>query len=960
VKVVEILEGYSDEALDRLASDKIEEISNLRLPRSVLIHEIATALSSLSYVGAALAPTRPATYAFVKLLLDVPDHTLDVQGFREKVLGDTDSLTERVSSGKILSASKNYSLYLALLKTAYENDGVIDRSEALLLTSLRSQLGIWTREHLLLEHHADVRPFWEGAQIFERARNHLLTTGLVLMVEDRYIIAAEVCRAIRQVWEIDLEDDTYQRLLNQLTGQQIRAILEAAALPLSGHKEERVERVIRGLVPPAEALDVLSINELKDLCRAVGHPVSAAKSDLIESLVEYFDQDGDLLAQEEEAVQPTPPPEPETRTLSERGFRLLFDQLTIDQLYDVLSSAQLKRSGSKSAKIDRLSECPWSETTLLGHARRSDLADLCRSLGVQVSGVKSELIERLVEWAARGAIALPIPSIPFDRASVEYQFASEPAEVLPEVQKEVTIPTSHMKDIGSDYPVLSQDEKIVISLLKDARSLTEKEVERSASRHRLGWFLTKAHMADLMARLRLEGQCPVRVRSVGAVNIYEWVDKDPASDGQMTKQAARDLVDALRQGVVPEKHLEQLCVGQEAVRRHLVELLDHVKTGKSEFKFVRGPYGSGKTFLCSWLREMAYQAEFAVSTVRIGPDQPLSDLPVFFSGIVNGLRTPEKRHASALADILESWLLGVHRRTCELEGIDPMDQGSQPKLASVVGDRIEDELARLDGVEPGFGPAMGAFYQARLEGDQERAAAAIAWLRGSRSVPAAALKSIGVRGHLETDQVFPRLSALLEVIRGGRLQGLLLLVDELELIRRMPHARQREQAYETLRLLIDEVGENALPGCLLVFTGTDSLFDDQRYGMGSYEALANRVSPPTTIEGLTSMRQPVIRLEPLDRSMLLEVTRRARQIHGVAYGWDSKSRVPDSTLEYLVDTWTTFGDGNVDRLPRPTLRQLVNVLDLCEENPHVSAEDCLQSSAAKVDDAEALAGFLES
>jgi len=31
---------------------------------------------------------------------------------------------------------------------------------------------------------------------------------------------------------------------------------------------------------------------------------------------------------------------------------------------------------------------------------------------------------------------------------------------------------------------------------------------------------------------------------------------------------------------------------------------------------------------------------------------------------------------------------------------------------------------------------------------------------------------------------------------------------------------------------------------------------------------------------------------------------------------------------------------NIDRLPRPFLRQLVHVLDICEENPQVTASDC--------------------
>lgn len=59
MRLADILSHYSDEALDRLASDKVDEVANLRLPRAVLIDEVALALTSLSYVAGALAPTRP-------------------------------------------------------------------------------------------------------------------------------------------------------------------------------------------------------------------------------------------------------------------------------------------------------------------------------------------------------------------------------------------------------------------------------------------------------------------------------------------------------------------------------------------------------------------------------------------------------------------------------------------------------------------------------------------------------------------------------------------------------------------------------------------------------------------------------------------------------------------------------------------------------------------------------------
>jgi hypothetical protein len=204
---------------------------------------------------------------------------------------------------------------------------------------------------------------------------------------------------------------------------------------------------------------------------------------------------------------------------------------------------------------------------------------------------------------------------------------------------------------------------------------------------------------------------------------------------------------------------------------------------------------------------------------------------------------------------------------------------------------------------------------------------------------AKSLNELGVRGYLEANQVFSRMRALLEIIGGSRFKGLLLMVDELELIRKFPHTRQREQALETLRLLIDETGKNGFPGCLLIFTGTDTFFEDDRAGIKSYEALDNRITIPDSPGGMVSVRQPVIRLEGLNDDRLLSVVQKVRDIHGIAYDWNASQHVSNDFLEKLVHEWTSFGDENVTRKPRPVLRELIHLLDLCEENPGVDIDE---------------------
>jgi DNA-nicking Smr family endonuclease len=795
----------------------------------------------------------------------------------------------------------------------------------------------------------------------------LLATGLVLVHDGEYVLPDEVVLQVRRAWDIDLSDESYRRLLNRLTGKQLHIALENAALPVSGSKEERVERLVRGLVPPAEVLDALHINKVKELCRGCSLPVSLSKTDLISSLVDHFDATVDLAEEENENGSEIASAEPDTegRELDPGQLWNLLDQLTGDLLSDLLAARGLRRSGSKEERITRLVESRFCEESLLGGLRRSDLVELCRRLGIPVSGVKAEIIERLVQWAKQPAA----PQGESDEADAATAILHEEQDLEDQTSSGVVPPEGVPKGpapsppgldlVQTRFPRLDQDEQIVLALLREARSLTEREIERAARQHALGWFLIKAHMRDLMAKLQRERTNPLRVRSTGRLNIYEWTGTDTEMC-DLNQKTARDLIDALRQGVVPDRHLDLLAVGQEEARRHLVELLHHAAGGKSEFKFVRGAYGSGKTFLCSWLREQALEGSFAVSTVRIGPDQPLSDLPVFFSGLVDGLRTPEKRDASALTDLLESWLLAVHRDA--LRGLEDnaFAQAKSDRLLPQIEARIEEELAGLADVDPGLSPALRSFYRARLEGDQETASTALSWLRGSRALPASALHRIGVRGHLSPDEAFPRMRALLRIINGGGYRGLLLIIDELELVRRFPQARQRERAYETLRLLIDECGENGLPGCLLLATGTDQLFEDERYGLASYRALALRVAPPQTSQGTVSVRQPIVVLEALDSSRLLQVALRAREIHAQAYDWPASDRVPRTVLERMVEEWTVFGEGLTERLPRPFLREVVHLLDLCQERPNVPADEYLKGPANPATLAESVLSILES
>ncbi len=950
MKLADLLPQYSDEALDQLASDKLDDVTHVRLPRPVLEREIASALGSYSYVAGVLAGSQPPSFAFLKLLMESPDRSAPAAGFSEAVMGRTDEITTEISTDPVQASSRNVEIYLAVLGAAWESDGRVNATEAHLLQALRSKLGITMREHLRLEHHPSIRHSWDSARSYATARNYLLARGIVLTSEDRFVLPDEVRLQVRSYWEMELHDADYRQLLDSFNIQELRTILEDAGLQLSGSKDERIERIVTGMVPPSSALEAHSILRLRELSRDLQLPVTLPKSELIGQLIHHFDGPIEIVARQMALPGETEEALPATQT---EHARELLQRLSGNQLYEILLSLGLRRSGSKSERIIRMLDSGHPLGVILSQLRRRDLVALCRKLGLAVSGLKEELIDRLTgatlldgeaSQDEEDVLHLPLPE------------ETDPSAPPPAADRGSAPPdrVKGIADIEHDFPGLERDEQTILALQREARSLNERDLQRLAARHGLGWMLPKAHMSELLRKLVTWGQRPIRIRSTGAANIYEWVDGSLATSDGMDRLAARDVIEALRQGVVPERGLDVLFVGQDETRAHLREQLKYIAAGRSSFKFIRGAYGAGKSFLLAWLRNHALDSGFAVSTVRVSAEMTMADLANLYRGLMDGLRTPEKRGASSLADVLESWLLAMQRKVENVEGLSPHVPAERERLAIKVRQRIKDEMAHVATHDPGLASALDAFYEARVHGKDEVALTALAYIRGDTSVSNAALRQINVRGQLESEQVLPRLRAMLEIIAATHLKGLAILIDELELVRRRPHRQTRDQAYETLRALIDEAGENRLRGSLIVCTGTDELFADEKAGLPSYAALSHRIDAPPLGDQHRSLRQPIISLDGLDAERLRKVALKTREVHAKAYEWPAEERVTDLDIEYLVGEWTRFGGERIDRLPRPFLRQLVHVLDLCEENPDLSARDTFSEPELDQDATEAL------
>ena len=75
--------------------------------------------------------------------------------------------------------------------------------------------------------------------------------------------------------------------------------------------------------------------------------------------------------------------------------------------------------------------------------------------------------------------------------------------------------------------------------------------------------------------------------------------------------ASSAIVNALRSGLVPNEGLEHFATGLDPLALAVNEELDFVSGGKGLSKWIRGEYGTGKTFAARHLCARARQRRFA-------------------------------------------------------------------------------------------------------------------------------------------------------------------------------------------------------------------------------------------------------------------------------------------------------------------------------------------------------------
>ncbi|MGA2161686.1 MAG: BREX system ATP-binding protein BrxD [Methanoregula sp.] len=382
-----------------------------------------------------------------------------------------------------------------------------------------------------------------------------------------------------------------------------------------------------------------------------------------------------------------------------------------------------------------------------------------------------------------------------------------------------------------------------------------------------------------------------------------------------------NIINALRRGTVPADGLERIAVGLDIEEGVIGRQLDYVSEGGGDLKFIRGDYGSGKTFFVARALEIAISKGFATAHVFVSPSAPLSKPKALYQQICANLRTSEAEHA--LKTIVDNWLFAIEERLISAGSGEVADTA----LKAATEKEIETALAGISEKNTALAAALRTYYRANNAGDFPIAQAAIGWIAAEPTVGRNFKQVAGIKGEVDDSTAFLFLSGLVEIIHGAGYRGLAIAIDELETTQGLQR-NQRERSYQTLARIIDALDGGRMPHCYFLFTGTPAFFDSSR-GIRSVTPLYDRISVVET-DTYRNPRQPQIHLTRFDTGKLELVTVKVIDVYSQAYREVDRERVSHRFIRAMIKKITGRFGGRVDVIPRIFLKEFVDLLDKCE------------------------------
>ncbi len=415
---------------------------------------------------------------------------------------------------------------------------------------------------------------------------------------------------------------------------------------------------------------------------------------------------------------------------------------------------------------------------------------------------------------------------------------------------------------------------------------------------------------------------------------------------RVPKRIEQTILNALKGGVVPRIGLPYITVGRKNEIEALLHDVDMISEGGASFRFLVGRYGSGKSFLIQAIRNYVMDKNFIVADADLSPERRLQGTRgqglATYRELISNLSTKTKPEGGALTLVLDRWISSVQAQAVGETGLEPGD----PALAKAVDQKIYAVTAAVSELVHGFEFArlLSLYYHAYLEGDDEQKARVVRWFRGEYATKREAKEALGVNLIISDDDWYDYLKLFAVFFRMAGYAGMMLFIDELVNLYKIPNAITRQYNYEKLLAMYNDTLQGKARYLGIVMGATPQVVEDKRRGLYSYEALRSRLAEGKfSRPGARDLLAPVIHLEPLTPEEMLVLCEKLAEMHANLYGYERKIGTED-LADFIKLEYSRIGaDQNIT--PREVIRDFIELLDLLYQNPSMTMEKMLRSDA---------------
>lgn len=412
---------------------------------------------------------------------------------------------------------------------------------------------------------------------------------------------------------------------------------------------------------------------------------------------------------------------------------------------------------------------------------------------------------------------------------------------------------------------------------------------------------------------------------------------------KIPKRIARTLISSLKGGVVPRIGLPYITVGRKNEIDALLHDVEVIADGGASFRFIVGRYGSGKSFLLQTLRNYVMERNFVVVDGDLSPERRLQGTKgqglATYRELVRNMATRTRPEGGALPLILDRWISQVQQQVMEEKGLSLTDG----RLDGLVEQKIGQVIDALNEMVHGFDFArlLTLYYQSYRQGDESTKARVIKWFRGEYHTKTEARQELGVNIIISDEDWYEYLKIFALFLKQAGYAGLLVCIDELVNIYKIPHAITRQYNYEKILTMYNDTLQGKARYLGIIMGGTPQCMEDPRRGVYSYEALRSRLAEGHFGGEHRDLLAPVIRLQPLTGDEMLILIEKLAQIHGVLYGYEPHVMEQDLGDFIQIEFSRIGADSHIT--PREVIRDFIEVLDILYQHPELKVAELLHS-----------------